>query len=537
MEASLDDATSGWPLSHTTDLMRPLTLSGSMQPTRRLWALVGVGVTLLGVSLLSGHPLPLVGAAVVGGFCLVSASRAVSAFTATDAGLSARVQATPERLPAGGETALTVVVSSQSPLTHPVTVDAQFPPGVDVASLTLAVPAGETSMQRTVTMACPIAGRFDCPPLRCTLESPGGFFTETLPRETDLTLTVESAGTGPIHVGAGGTARGAFGSHRSEATGAHGVDISTLREYEFGDSIRRIDWKATARLDEPHVREYEVELEQPTRLVVDARSHLLAGPAGRTKLDVIRDVALGVLRQAETGNDPVALTLVDDAGIRVTADATGTTDQYQRIRETLLQLGPDTVERRSRRMRTPVRTGPADARRAQEALRGRADDSPFGRTLAPFFTRSGSYVATLADEGLFEAVRRHVREASHGAWTVLITDDSDPGRLMEATKLATRGNGRATVFVTPSAVFGTDALADPDRAYDDLVDFERLRRRLQRLPRVTAYEVAPDSRLRAVLAQGSAATHDRRPPHPVETEHGSPERPTDVDTTTPGDDD
>jgi uncharacterized protein (DUF58 family) len=475
-----------------------------MRPTERWVALAGSGVVLLVAALVANRPLPLVGSAVIGGICLVAAARAVTAFTTTEPLLSVQVDATPERLPVGGETVLSIDVSVDRPLTHRVDVEATFPPGVDQDAVTLTLPVGETTASRTVSPTFRVAGRFTCPTVHARLESPGGFFSEEVPVDAGLTLTAETGGTSEIHVGAGGMREGAFGSHESDDAAARGHDLASIREYEPGDSARRIDWKATARLDEPHVREYETELERTTRLVVDARSHLVVGPAGETKLDLIREVGLDIVRRAELGDDPLALTLVDDNGIRAVTEPTRTNEQYRRVRETLLRLGSEAAEPQSRTKRAGAmgRTGPSAAYQAQRALAARGDDSTFTRTLEPFFERTGSYMTNLAEGGLFEAVQRTVRETSSGAWTVLLTDDSDKGRLTEAAKLATRGDGHATVFVTPSALFEEWTMADIDRAYEDLVAFERFRRRLERLPGVTAYEVAAKSRLRAVLARG-----------------------------------
>lgn len=475
-----------------------------MRPTRRWWTLVGVGVVLLVVAILGEQPLPLVGAAVIGGYCLVAASRAVAAFTTTHEAIDVEVETVPQRVPVGGDTTLTVTVSAAAPLSHPVTVDCTFPPSVDSDPVRLTLTPGETRARERCSPSFPVAGRFEFPTLSLEYESPDGLFVETVPVDESVTLSAEAHGTGDVHVGAGGTPiRGLFGSHTGDTTGVRGDDLASIRQYQPGDSVRRVDWKTTARLDEPHVREYEVEYEQATRIVIDARAPLTAGTPGRTKLDYLREVALGVLRSAEAGDDPLALTVVDETGIRVATESASTDDQYRRIRETLLGLGQERPETTTTRPTSGGTTGPADAHRSLQVLTSRRDDSAFATTLTPFFERTGSYVARLSEDALFEAVRRHTREASRGTWTVLLTDDSAASRLLEATKLATRGNGRATVFVTPSVLFERHDVVDLETAYQGLVEFEEFRRRLERLPRAAAYEVAPDDRLRAVLAQGA----------------------------------
>ncbi|WP_161569990.1 DUF58 domain-containing protein [Salinigranum halophilum] len=474
-----------------------------MRPTRRWWSIAAVGAVLLAISLVGDRFVPLVGASVLGAYCLVTAARAVSTITTADDSLTVDVDATPDRVPAGSETTVTVTATLDAPVDHPVTVDYTFPASVDAAPQSLTITPGERRAHATCAPSFPVAGRFSFPDLTVTYESPDGLFTQRVPRDEQVSVTAEAQGTGDIHVGAGGdTLRGMFGSHQEESQGTRGDDFADLREYQPTDSVRRIDWKTTARLDTPHVREYEAEREQLTRLVLDARSTLTAGDSARTKLDYLREVALSILRNTERADDPVALTIVDDNGIRTITDAASTVDHYRRLRETLLALGS---EQQTRHRRTvTAETGPADAQAASTQLTARTGPlTTFELTLMPYFSRTGSYVAQVSADPLFTAVQQHVGEVSSGTWTVLLTDDTERGRVVETMKLATRGSHRATAFVTPSVLFEPRGVSDVESAYERLVDFEEFRKRLHRIPRANAYEVAPDGRLRAVLAQGS----------------------------------
>lgn len=474
-----------------------------MRPTGRWWSITGVGAVLLGVALLGERPLLLVGASVVGAYALVAAARAVSATTTAHSRLSVNVDAVPRRVPASGETTLTVTATLDAPVDQPVTVEYGFPPGVDADTQQVTLRAGETRVRDACAPSFPVAGRFTLPEVTVTYEGPGGLFTQAVPLDAGVSVTAEAHGTGDIHVGAGGDAlQGTFGSHRGDARGVRGDDLASLREYQPSDSVRRIDWKTTARLDTVHVREYEAEREQTTRLVVDARSALSTGERGRTKLDFLREVALSILRTAELDDDPVALTVVDDVGIRTATDAAGTVNHYRRLRETLFRLGS---ERRDGRRRTATtETGPADAQAAYTRLASRDDpQTAFATTLVPYFSRTGSYVAQLSADPLFTGVRRHVSEVSRGTWTVVLTDDTQRNQLIETLKLATRGSRRATAFVTPSVLFESRGVTNLEETYEGLVDFEEFRERLDRLPRANAYEVAPDDRLRAVLSHGN----------------------------------
>jgi uncharacterized protein (DUF58 family) len=64
------------------------------------------------------------------------------------------------------------------------------------------------------------------------------------------------------------------GDHRSPSRG-DGLDLADLREYQFHDDVRRMDWNATARLGTPYVREYIEDREIPVWLLLDMSPSML----------------------------------------------------------------------------------------------------------------------------------------------------------------------------------------------------------------------------------------------------------------------
>ena len=66
------------------------------------------------------------------------------------------------------------------------------------------------------------------------------------------------------------------GKHRSRLRG-RGLDFEEVRAYSFGDDIRSIDWKVTARTKKPHTRVYSEERERPVFLVLDQSSSMFFG--------------------------------------------------------------------------------------------------------------------------------------------------------------------------------------------------------------------------------------------------------------------
>ena len=81
------------------------------------------------------------------------------------------------------------------------------------------------------------------------------------------------------------------GDHRANAIG-DGKELAQIRPYVPGEDVRRIDWNATARTGEPHVRVDVAERALTTWLVLDASASMTFGTADRRKWDVAEGVAL-----------------------------------------------------------------------------------------------------------------------------------------------------------------------------------------------------------------------------------------------------
>ncbi len=80
-----------------------------------------------------------------------------------------------------------------------------------------------------------------------------------------------------------------------------GLDLSDLREYEFGDDVRTIDWNVTARLDAPYVREYLEDREVTAHFLLDLSPSVDFGTATALKRDRLIDF-VGVLARLLTRN-------------------------------------------------------------------------------------------------------------------------------------------------------------------------------------------------------------------------------------------
>lgn len=469
-----------------------------MEPTRRFWGFVGVFAGFLAVGVLADRPLLVVGAGTLFASLLAVQWRALTDFQRALDDLTVRVVAPETRTASDGTVPISVTARLPEPVEAPIRLSVGYGPGIDGPDDVVEIPPGETAADATHDVRFPVAGWFSVPDVECRLTDASGLVTETVGVDSAVAITVEPAEPTDVRVGVGqGRVAGTYGEHASGLSGS-GLEPKDLREYLPGDSVATIDWKATARLNEPYVRGFEAETDRRTRLVVDVREPMHVGPPGRSKLAYLREVALGIVESAAAATDPVSLVIVDERGVHETRTTSKAAEYYLRIKRTLQGLGP--VDQAGGRPPVAAESGPSEALSAAETLADR--DSAFARTLRPYFAETVSYVSRLADDPLFEAAR--AAAGSNRAWTVVFTDDSDPRRTVMAAKAATRNENYVTVFLTPSVLFAEEGRIPPDEAHDRYVAFEELRRELHRLPRVTAFQVAPGDRLEAVVAASDA---------------------------------
>jgi hypothetical protein len=83
------------------------------------------------------------------------------------------------------------------------------------------------------------------------------------------------------------------GDYRTLFRGA-GLDLADLREYQYHDDVRHIDWNVTARMTVPHVRVYVPERALTAWLLLDVSPSMTFGTADRRKADVAEGVALAI---------------------------------------------------------------------------------------------------------------------------------------------------------------------------------------------------------------------------------------------------
>ncbi len=91
-----------------------------------------------------------------------------------------------------------------------------------------------------------------------------------------------------------------------------GMTFSEVRQYQYGDDIRAIDWNVTARYNEAHVKVFEEERELTMMLMVDISGSESFGSNKEFKKDIITEIAATMAFSATTNNDKIGLILFSD---------------------------------------------------------------------------------------------------------------------------------------------------------------------------------------------------------------------------------
>ncbi len=86
-----------------------------------------------------------------------------------------------------------------------------------------------------------------------------------------------------------------------------GMSFSDVREYQYGDAIRDIDWNVTARFNHPFIKQYQEEREITVMLLVDISASNLTGSGNRLKQDRIAEIAALLSFSAIKSNDKVGV--------------------------------------------------------------------------------------------------------------------------------------------------------------------------------------------------------------------------------------
>ncbi len=128
------------------------------------------------------------------------------------------------------------------------------------------------------------------------------------------------------------------GEYHSSFKG-RGMTFSEVRQYQYGDDIRTIDWNVTARYNEPFVKVFEEERELTMVLMVDVSGSEFFGTSEQFKRDTITEISATLAFSAIQNNDKVGLLLFSDEVELFIPPKKGKTHVLRIIRE-LIEFKP-----------------------------------------------------------------------------------------------------------------------------------------------------------------------------------------------------
>lgn len=109
-----------------------------------------------------------------------------------------------------------------------------------------------------------------------------------------------------------GLSQNIFAGEYHTAFKGRGMTFSEVREYQYGDDIRDIDWNVTARHNHPYVKIYEEERELTVMLLIDVSRSRLFGAVGEEKREMIAEIAATLAYSAITNNDKIGVIFFSD---------------------------------------------------------------------------------------------------------------------------------------------------------------------------------------------------------------------------------
>lgn len=103
-----------------------------------------------------------------------------------------------------------------------------------------------------------------------------------------------------------------FGGEYHSTFKGRGMTFSEVRQYQFGDDVRNIDWNVTARYSEPFVKVFEEERELTMMLMVDVSGSEMFGTVEQFKNEIVTEIAATLAFSATQNNDKIGLILFSD---------------------------------------------------------------------------------------------------------------------------------------------------------------------------------------------------------------------------------
>ena len=115
-----------------------------------------------------------------------------------------------------------------------------------------------------------------------------------------------------IEIKTRGLSRNIFAGQYHSAFKGRGMAFSEVREYQYGDDVRDIDWNVTARHNKPYVKVFEEERELTVMLLVDVSGSRNFGAVGSMKRDMMAEIAATLAFSAIQNNDKIGVVFFSD---------------------------------------------------------------------------------------------------------------------------------------------------------------------------------------------------------------------------------
>lgn len=103
-----------------------------------------------------------------------------------------------------------------------------------------------------------------------------------------------------------------FGGEYHSTFKGRGMTFSEVRQYQFGDDVRNIDWNVTARYNEPFIKVFEEERELTMMLLADVSGSEFFGTDSQFKNEIVTEIAATLAFSAMQNNDKIGLILFSD---------------------------------------------------------------------------------------------------------------------------------------------------------------------------------------------------------------------------------
>lgn len=131
-----------------------------------------------------------------------------------------------------------------------------------------------------------------------------------------------------------------FAGEYHSAFKGRGMAFSEVREYQYGDDVRNMDWNVTARLRAPYVKVFEEEREMTVMLLIDISRSGFFGTAGGIKRDMLAEIAAVLSFSAIINNDKVGALFFSDRVEKFIPPRKGRSHLLRIIRE-IIELKPE----------------------------------------------------------------------------------------------------------------------------------------------------------------------------------------------------